>query len=78
MGVDSSKSVEHFSGLKSRKQQWEGDTGMTLNRPETSQVSSSEAERTTLLKRRLQKERHTGGVRRDVGLGAAEGGWARL
>lgn len=53
MGADNSKSVEHFSGLKSRKQQSEADTGMTLNRTEISQVSSSEAKRMKFLKRRI-------------------------
>lgn len=40
MGADNVKSGECFSGLKSRKQQWEADTGMTLNREEISQVLS--------------------------------------
>lgn len=53
MGADNSKSVEHFSGLKSRKQQSEADTGMTLNRTEISQVSSFEAKRMKFLKRRI-------------------------
>ena len=53
MGADSSKSAERFPGLKSRKQQWEADTGMTLNRIEISQVSSFEAERMKFLEGRL-------------------------